>query len=74
LLQRYGKIFEWQRKARKKWQLWVDCGGKGGHNIFRLGADAELSAPDAKAGTDVVTGAAALVFAVGALIDGIGNP
>ena len=36
-------------------------GGNGGDDVFGLGADAELAAPDAEAGGDVVLGVASLV-------------
>ena len=54
--------------------LRLGFGVEGCHDIFGLGADAELAAPDADAGGDVVVGVAALVVAPGAFVDGVGNP
>ena len=45
--------------------LWVVDGDD---SIFRVGADAEFTAPDAHAGTHVVIGLAALPLAISALI------
>ncbi len=43
-------------------------------DVFRLGADAELPAPEADAGGDIVAGRAPLVAAPRAFIDAVGNP
>ena len=44
------------------------------HHIFRTSADAELSAPNAHARTDVVLGIALAERTEGILVDGIGYP
>ena len=36
-------------------------GGNGGDDVFGLGADAELAAPDAEAGGNIVLGVTSLV-------------
>lgn len=44
------------------------------HDILRLGANAELAAPDANAAGDVEAGVALCERTVGALVDGILDP
>ena len=44
------------------------------NDIFGLGANAELAAPDAEAGGDVVAGLTTLVATPRAFVDTVGNP
>ena len=46
----------------------------GSNDVLGLGADAELAAPDAEAGGDVVVSVSALVAAPRALVDVVSNP
>lgn len=49
-------------------------GGNGGDDVFGLGADTELAAPDAQAGGYVELGVATLMAAPRTFIDIIGDP
>ncbi len=49
-------------------------GMEGNHDVFGLGADAELAAPNAETATDVVAGGASLPGPEGAFVESIGQP